>query len=410
MELRVLRYFLAIAREGSITNAAAFLHVTQPTLSRQIKDLESELGKRLFIRGSHSMTLTAEGMLLRKRAEEIISMVDKTESEFSSMEGVVGGDIYIGGGETRAVRLVAEVAGELREDYPGIRYHLFSGNSEDVTERLDKGLLDFGILIEPADISKYDYIGIPAKDTWGVIMRKDSPPAQKKAVAREDLIGVPLLLSRQAILAERGDNAYMDGVGKQIASCDGIILEIGAGPGGGYMPYILKANPDATVIISDLSPTVVREWKLFLDKSLDSPNIYYAAFDFCNMPFKDNSIDIISDGGGIGNCEGIKAKALKEAFRVLKPGGKLITSTGFVNKETLAALPEEAQKVLTQKRPDVFEDLYEDTVPAGFSKIDSVISGCWYTDDDESTIADLARSLGVNLKFTSYTRYCTKEQ
>lgn len=220
MELRVLRYFLAIAREGSITNAAAFLHVTQPTLSRQIKDLESELGKRLFIRGSHSMTLTAEGMLLRKRAEEIISMVDKTESEFSSMEGVVGGDIYIGGGETRAVRLVAEVAGELREDYPGIRYHLFSGNSEDVTERLDKGLLDFGILIEPADISKYDYIGIPAKDTWGVIMRKDSPLAQKKAVAREDLISVPLLLSRQAILAERGDNAFVGWFGEDFNRLD----------------------------------------------------------------------------------------------------------------------------------------------------------------------------------------------
>ena len=220
MELRVLRYFLAIAREGSITNAAAFLHVTQPTLSRQIKDLESELGKRLFIRGSHSMTLTADGMLLRKRAEEIISMVDKTESEFSSMEGVVGGDIYIGGGETRAVRLVAEVAGEIREDYPGIRYHLFSGNSEDVTERLDKGLLDFGILIEPADISKYDYIGIPAKDTWGVIMRKDSPLAQKKAVAREDLIGVPLLLSRQAILAERGDNAFVGWFGEDFNRLD----------------------------------------------------------------------------------------------------------------------------------------------------------------------------------------------
>lgn len=208
----------------------------------------------------------------------------------------------------------------------------------------------------------------------------------------------------------RADNAYMDDVGKQIASCDGIILEIGAGPGGGYMPYILKENPDATIIISDLSPTVVSEWKSFLDKSLDSPNIYYAVFDFCDIPFKDNSIDVISDGGGIGNCEGIKAKALKEAFRVLKPGGKLITSTGFVNKETLAALPEKVQRVLLAKRPDVFEDLYEDTVLAGFSKIDSVISGCWYTDDDESTIAALARSLGVNLKFTSYIRYCTKEQ
>lgn len=207
----------------------------------------------------------------------------------------------------------------------------------------------------------------------------------------------------------RTANPYMDKVGEEIASYDGIILEIGAGPGGGYMPYVLKANPDATIIINDLSPTVVKEWKSLLNKTLESPNIYYAVFDFCNMPFKDNCIDIISDGGGIGNCEGVKAKVLKEAYRVLKPGGKLITSTGFVNKETLASLPVEAKKILLEKRPDVFEDLYEDTVLAGFSKIDSVISGCWYTDDDDSTIADLARSLGVNLKFTSYTRYCTKE-
>ncbi len=206
----------------------------------------------------------------------------------------------------------------------------------------------------------------------------------------------------------QGNIDLRDEVGKKIASNNGIILEIGAGPGGGYIPYILKSNSDATIIISDLSSTVVGEWKDFLDREIGSPNLYYAVFDFCNMPFKDNCIDIISDGGGIGNCIGEKSKALKEAYRVLKPGGQLISSTGFVNKETLLALPSEVQRVLLKRRPDIFEDLYEDTVLAGFNKIDSVISGCWYTDDDESSIAVLARSLGVNLKFTSYVRYCTK--
>lgn len=220
MEIRVLRYFLAIAREGSITNAASFLHVTQPTLSRQIRDLEEELGQKLFTRGSHNMTLTAEGMILRKRAEEIVSMVDKTEAEFNSMENVVGGDIYIGSGETEAIRLVARIARELRTSYPEIHYHLYSGNSEDVTERLDKGLLDFGILIQPADISKYDYINIPAKDTWGVIMRKDSPLAQKEVIRKEDLLNVPLICSRQAISGKRHGNEFAQWFGEDFDKLD----------------------------------------------------------------------------------------------------------------------------------------------------------------------------------------------
>lgn len=220
MEIRVLRYFLAIAREGSITNAASFLHVTQPTLSRQIRDLEEELGQKLFTRGSHSMTLTAEGMILRKRAEEIISMIDKTEAEFNSMENVVGGDIYIGGGETEAIRLIAEIAHDLREDYPDVHYHLYSGNFEDVTERLDKGLLDFGVLIQPADISKYDYINIPAKDTWGVIMRRDSPLAKKKMIQKEDLLSVPLICSRQAISGDRRNNEFAQWFGEDFDKLD----------------------------------------------------------------------------------------------------------------------------------------------------------------------------------------------
>lgn len=214
MEIRVLRYFLAIAREGSITNAANFLHVTQPTLSRQIHDLEDELGQKLFTRGSHNMALTAEGMILRKRAEEIISMVDKTEAEFTSMEEAVGGDIYIGGGETDAIKFLAKVAKELHDTYPNIHYHLYSGNAQDVTERLDKGLLDFGVLVQPADISKYDYINIPARDTWGVVMRKDSPLAEKETICKEDLIGLPLICSRQAISQERNKNEFVQWFGE----------------------------------------------------------------------------------------------------------------------------------------------------------------------------------------------------
>ena len=220
MELRVLRYFLTIAREGSITNAANVLHVTQPTLSRQIHDLEEELGQRLFVRGSRNMSLTAEGMILRKRAEEIISMVDKTEAEFHSMSNVVSGDIYIGGGETEAVKLIAQIVCELRTAYPEIHYHLYSGNAEDVTERLDKGLLDFGLLIQPADISKYDYFNIPAKDTWGVIMRKDSSLAEKETIRKEDLLNVPLICSRQVISKERHRNEFAEWFGEDFDKLD----------------------------------------------------------------------------------------------------------------------------------------------------------------------------------------------
>ena len=200
MELRVLRYFLTIVRKGSITHAANSLHITQPTLSRQIRDLEEELGQKLFTRSNYSMILTPEGMVLKKRAEEIIALVDKAEAEFYSMGNEVSGDIYIGGGETKSMKAIADIMKKLQTSYPSIHYHLYSGNSEDVTERLGKGLLDFGILIQPADIAKYDYINLPTKDTWGVIMRKDSPLAQKETIRKEDLLELPLICSRQAIM------------------------------------------------------------------------------------------------------------------------------------------------------------------------------------------------------------------
>ena len=213
MELRVLRYFLGVAREGSITGAAQALHVTQPTLSRQLKDLEDELGQQLFIRGSHSVSLTPEGMLLRKRAGEIMEMVHKTEAEFNSMGDAVCGDVYIGGGETDAMRQIARIIGELHDDYPEIRFHIYSGNAEDVTERLDKGMLDFGILIQPVNIAKYDYLNLPAKDVWGVVMRRDSPLAEKKSITREDLAGLPLICSRQPLQQTSGYNEVLNWLG-----------------------------------------------------------------------------------------------------------------------------------------------------------------------------------------------------
>ena len=213
MEIRVLRYFLAVARERNITGAANYLHLTQPTLSRQIHDLEKELGQQLLIRKSHRVELTPEGVLLWKRAEEIIAMVDKTEAEFASMEDTVSGDIYIGSGETQAIRQIAELIKDLGEACPNIHYHLHSGNAEDVTERLDKGLLDFGILIQPADLTKYDYLDLPARDRWGVIMRKDSPLAEKEAIEKNELLEIPLLCSRQVVGSRHSENKFAEWFG-----------------------------------------------------------------------------------------------------------------------------------------------------------------------------------------------------
>lgn len=198
--MRVLQYFLAVAREQSIIRAAESLHLSQPTLSTQIKAMEEELGKQLLIRGtkgSRKVTLTEEGMILRKRAEEILNLVQKTEREISLSDQIIVGDVYIGTGETDAIRIMAKAARELYKTYPGIHYHIASGNSEFVLEQLDKGLIDFGMVFGSVEHAKYNSIPLPYKDTWGVLMRKDSPLAVKKEIAPEDLWDKPLIVSRQ---------------------------------------------------------------------------------------------------------------------------------------------------------------------------------------------------------------------
>lgn len=197
MEIRVLKYFLAVAREQSFSKAAESLFLSQPTLSRQLKELEIELGKPLFIRGGKKIILTEEGMMLRKRAEEIVELMDKAEQEVRLSDDDVTGTIHIGAGETYAMELIARTAKKLNEQYPNIRYSIYSADGVDVSERLNNGLIDFGILFEPMDISIYDSIPIPLRDTWGVLMRRDSPLAEKEFIEAKDLWDVPLIVSRQ---------------------------------------------------------------------------------------------------------------------------------------------------------------------------------------------------------------------
>lgn len=208
MEFRVLEYFLAVAREQSITAAAASLHISQPALSTQLKALEKELGKQLLIRGvkgSRKVLLTEEGMILRKRAEELVSLMRRTEEEITGSDGIISGNVYIGAGETESVRLFAEAAEKVQKKYPDIRYHISSGNAEHVLEYLDKGLIDFGLLFTEIDAQKYEAFPVPIHDRWGVLMRRDSSLAYHESIAPEDLWDKPLIVSHQ-----KGDDLFVN--------------------------------------------------------------------------------------------------------------------------------------------------------------------------------------------------------
>ena len=197
MELRTLEYFLAVAREESILRASNYLHLTQPTLSRQMHDLEEELGKQLFIRGNRKITLTEDGALFRQRASEILMLVRKTRDELSDKEDAASGDIFIGASEMDSFKSFARAAERLRESSPNVCFHLYTGDGIQQLEMLDSGLIDFALLIEPTDVKQYDFLYKPAAETCGVIMRRDSPLAQKERIRPEDLKDLPLVMPRQ---------------------------------------------------------------------------------------------------------------------------------------------------------------------------------------------------------------------
>ena len=208
MELRVLQYFLVVAREENITKAASLLHITQPTLSRQLMSLEEELGVKLFRRGKHSIVLTEDGMLLRRRAQEIVDLAEKTAKELMHGEEAVSGEISIGCGETQNMKPLAEIMASFQQKYPDVSFHIYTAIADDAKERLENGTLDMGLLLEPVEISRYHYVRMPLKEKWQVLMRRDSRLAKREKIRPEDLVGVPLIMARRQSVRNQLENWF----------------------------------------------------------------------------------------------------------------------------------------------------------------------------------------------------------
>ena len=267
MEIRTLKYFLAVAREENMTRAAEQLHVTQPTLSKALKALEDELGKKLFTRRSFSIRLTEEGALLRNRAEDLVGMADKIEQEFVTLNDITGGDIYLGLAESYQIRYLAREIKTFRRQYPFLRYHITSGDTEQVTEKLDKGLLDFAVLAEKPDAGKYGYLVFPDADIWGLVFSKDDPLAEKERITAEDLKGLPLFCSEQSwqndITAWCGDTMPLLRLeGSFRLSYNGSMF---AREGLGYLltfEHLVDTSPDSGLVFRPLFPRL--ETKLYL--------------------------------------------------------------------------------------------------------------------------------------------------
>lgn len=193
MELRVLNYFLAIAREENFTKAANMLHVTQPTLSRQIADLEQELGVKLFVRSNHNIILTEDGMILKRRAQEILMLADKTKRDFMQKEEVLSGTISIGSGEFRSTEYLAKIIAEFRQKYPGVKYEIYSGNANNIRDYIERGFLDIGLMSEPVDMRKYTFVNMPVKEQWGVFVSSESELSEKEIIRPQDLAGMSVI-------------------------------------------------------------------------------------------------------------------------------------------------------------------------------------------------------------------------
>ena len=272
IETRLLQYFLAIAEEQSITRAAEYLHISQPTLSKQMMDLEKSLGKQLLIRGRKRVTLTEEGAYLRSRAQEIISLMDKTESAFRENEQNITGDVYIGCGEHRSTFSIMQLIRTIQEEYPDIQFHFFSSNADAITERLDKGLLDMGFLLEPEISPRYDYQKLPLHETWGILMRKDSPLAVKKEISFSDLTDLPLIMPSQTSNRDHLTTFFADEMTEpHIVSTYNLIYNAGlmVEAGMGYalcIDELINTAGNHPLVFRPLSPLLQSDVYLFTKK------------------------------------------------------------------------------------------------------------------------------------------------
>ena len=267
MELRTMRYFLAVAREENMTRAAELLHVTQPTLSKQLKALEDELGKKLFTRHSFSIQLTEEGILLRKRAEDLVKMADKITTEFLAMDDTLGGDVYFGMAESYQIRYLAAAIRKFKDTYPDLHYHITSGDTEQVIEKLDKGVIDFAVLAQEPNFAKYHYLTFPAADLWGVVMPKDCKLAKKNAINVDDLSGLPLFCSEQGWnhdiskwCGNRMDKLRLEGSFRLSYNGSLFVRERL-----GYLltfEYLIDTGPDSGLVFRPLTPKL--ETKIYL--------------------------------------------------------------------------------------------------------------------------------------------------
>ncbi len=267
MEIRTLRYFLAVAREENMTRAAELLHVTQPTLSKTLKALEDELGKKLFVRHSFSISLTEEGVLLRDRADDLVRMADKIEKEFLSLDDITGGELYFGLAESYQIRFLAQELRLLKEQYPGLRYHITSGDTEQVTEKLDKGLLDFAVVCDTPNARKYDSLLFPEGDIWGLILPADAPLAAKAEIGIDDLAGLPLFTSEQGWegdirewAGDRFGDLHLEGSFRLAYNASMFVRE-----GLGYQltfRHLVDVSPESGLAFRPLAPRL--ETKLYL--------------------------------------------------------------------------------------------------------------------------------------------------